>query len=85
MSRKSPPPITEAQVRFGAFHDDTLLGATRTAQFLGLPNSTFYALRERLGRDFPRPVLAIGRPRYRVGSLRAWLRQMERGNTESAP
>jgi hypothetical protein len=30
-----------------------------------------------MGRDFPRPVLVVGRPRYRVGSLREWLHRLE--------
>lgn len=68
----------------GALHDDLLIGSAKTARFLGLPDSTFFMLRKRLGQDFPRPAITCGRPRYRVGSLREWLRKMESANGEDA-
>lgn len=73
------PPLIPARTEFdpGALHDDALLGSSNAARFLQLPDSTFYLLRKKLGRDFPRPVITCGRPRYRVGSLREWLRKME--------
>jgi hypothetical protein len=61
----------------GAMHDDLLIGSTKTARFLGLPDSTFFLLRKRLGRNFPLPAIACGRPRWRVGALREWMRKME--------
>ena len=64
----------------GALHDDALIGSAKDARFLGLPDSTFFLLRKRMGRDFPRPVIACGRPRYRVGALREWMRRMEAEN-----
>ncbi len=68
----------------GAMHDDLLIGSAKAARFLGLPDSTFFLLRKRMGQNFPRPVIACGRPRYRVGSLREWLRKLESSNDESA-
>lgn len=64
----------------GTLHDDALIGPGKAARFLQLPDSTFYLLRKRMGRDFPRPVITCGRPRYRVGTLREWLRRMESAN-----
>lgn len=69
----------------GALHDDALIGSSKTAQFLGLPDSTFFLLRKRMGRDFPRPVITCGRPRWRVGALRDWMRRMESANSGSVP
>ena len=74
---KPPPCFKPAEL-----HDDTLIGATKAAQFLGLADSSFYLLRQRMGADFPKPTLIIGRPRYRVGALREWLRRMEAQNGE---
>ena len=68
----------------GALHDDMLIGSAKAARFLGLPDSTFFLIRKKMGRDFPHPVITCGRPRYRVGSLREWLRKMESSNEESA-
>lgn len=73
----SPRVRHPAEIDSGALHDDALIGSSKAALFLQLPDSTFYLLRKRLGRDFPRPVIACGRPRYRVGALREWMRRME--------
>lgn len=66
----------------GMLHDDSLLGSSKAARFLGLPDSTFFLLRKRMGREFPRPVITCGRPRYRVGALREWLRRLEANSPE---
>jgi|ACXJ01.1.fsa_nt_gi predicted DNA-binding transcriptional regulator AlpA len=79
MTKRQPTP---AEFDLGALHDDALLGSSKAARFLQLPDSTFYLLRKKMGRDFPRPVLTCGRPRYRVGTLREWLRRLE---SQSAP
>jgi len=72
---KHPPEFKPAEL-----HDDTLIGATQAARFLGLADSSFYLLRKKMGSDFPRPTVVVGRPRYRVGALRDWLRRMESDN-----
>jgi hypothetical protein len=40
----------------GKLHDDSLIGSSKVAQFLGLPDSTFFLIRNLLsahrGRDF---------------------------------
>lgn len=77
--RRSASPRAQYPTDFdpGALHDDALIGSTKAARFLGLPNSTFFLIRKKMGRDFPRAVITCGRPRYRVGALRDWLRKME--------
>jgi len=81
-SPRSASPRAQYSTDFdpGALHDDALIGSAKAARFLGLPDSTFFLLRKKMGRDFPRPVITCGRPRYRVGSLREWLRHMESTN-----
>lgn len=78
-SRRSVSPRAQNHAEFdpGQLHDDALVGSAKAAKFLGLPESTFFLVRKRMGRDFPRPVLVVGRPRYRVGSLREWLHRLE--------
>lgn len=75
-SRAQPPTDFDP----AALHDDMLVGSAKAARFLGLPDSTFFLIRKKMGRDFPRPVLTCGRPRYRVGALREWMRKMEAAN-----
>lgn len=83
MTKHSPPrsasPRAQHPADFepGTLHDDTLIGATKAARFLGLADSSFYLLRKKMGSDFPCPTVTVGRPRYRVGALREWLRRME--------
>lgn len=79
--RRTPDaPVSPPEFDPGTLHDDALIGSSKAARFLALPDSTFFLLRKRMGRDFPRPVITFGRPRYRVGSLREWLRKMEAAN-----
>ncbi len=80
MRSASPRAQRPAEFDPGSLHDDALIGPGKAARFLQLPDSTFYLLRKKLGRDFPRAVLTCGRPRYRVGTLREWLRKMESAN-----
>ncbi len=76
--RRAPDaPTSSRDFDPGALHDDMLVGSAKAARFLGLPDSTFFMLRKKMGRDFPRPAITSGRPRYRVGALREWLRRME--------
>lgn len=77
-------PVRSPEFDPGALHDDMLIGSAKAARFLGLPDSTFFLIRKKMGRDFPRPVIACGRPRYRVGALREWMRKMESENGEGA-
>jgi predicted DNA-binding transcriptional regulator AlpA len=58
-------------------HDDALISPGKAAAFLGLAESSFYLLRRQLGRDFPRPTICVGRPRYRVGAIREWLKRQQ--------
>jgi predicted DNA-binding transcriptional regulator AlpA len=83
---RSAPPRPQHPVDSdpGALHDDALIGSSKAARFLGLPESTFFLIRKKMGRDFPRPVITCGRPRYRVGTLREWLRRMESENGGNA-
>ena len=69
----------------GALHDDALIGSAKAARFLGLPDSTFFLIRKKMGRNFPHPVITCGRPRYRVGSLREWMRRLENANGGGEP
>jgi len=75
----APPtlPVSKADFTRAPLHDDVLLTSGRAAAFLGIPDSTFYALRNRLGSDFPPAVDLLGHPRFRVGTLRRWLAKRE--------
>ncbi|MGC8509007.1 MAG: helix-turn-helix transcriptional regulator [Thiomonas sp.] len=80
LRRVPDAPVRPPEFDAGKLHDDVLIGSSKTARFLGLPDSTFFLLRKRMGRDFPRPVITCGRPRWRVGALREWMRRMESSN-----
>jgi hypothetical protein len=57
---------------FGELADDVLLDRRQTGEVVGRAAPTL----QRWDRDgkSPRAILLNGRPRYRVGDLRTWLR-----------
>jgi len=65
--------------------DDALLNTRGIIELLGIPASSYFAWRKRLGSNFPAPAMAGPRPRWRVGTLRAWLRRMESANGAVQP
>ena len=65
-------------------HPDTLLRNEQVAAILGCPDSTFYQLRKRLGRNFPRPVMIGARVRWRWGTVQEWIRRQESGTSTEA-